>query len=157
MRHGEDNRRKCTDSPAGCHPIRSINAPTSIIPQFYSGCPSCRNPPGSEQAPNMLDCIPAWLTQSYIDAYIYNAHSGQTQGLNLSTVWLESLQRQFQLLHCSPATYRMHQRAAPITQMMPTSTTSIASTPGAYTALTTLSHRDLYSNAISGYSGRGET
>ena len=45
MRCGEDNRDKCADNPAGCHPIRSIDAPTSIIPKFYAGCPSCRNPP----------------------------------------------------------------------------------------------------------------
>jgi len=45
MRNGEDNRGKCTDNPAGCHIIRVIDAPTSINPQFYTGCPSCRNSP----------------------------------------------------------------------------------------------------------------
>ena len=42
---GEINRGKCTDNPAGRHPIRTTDAPTSIIPQFYAGFPSCRNPP----------------------------------------------------------------------------------------------------------------
>jgi len=45
MRHGEDNRGRCADNLAGRHSIWTINAPTSIIPQFYAGCPSCRNPP----------------------------------------------------------------------------------------------------------------
>jgi len=45
MKHGEDNRGKCTDNPAGFHPIRTIDAPTSIIPRFCAGCPSCRNLP----------------------------------------------------------------------------------------------------------------
>jgi len=31
MRHGEDNRGKCADNPAGCHPIWTINAPIFII------------------------------------------------------------------------------------------------------------------------------
>jgi len=31
MRHGEDNSGKCTDSPAGRHPIRTIDSRTSII------------------------------------------------------------------------------------------------------------------------------
>ena len=34
----------CADNPAGCHPIWTINAPTSIIPQFYAEYPFCRNP-----------------------------------------------------------------------------------------------------------------
>jgi len=42
---GEDNRGKCADNAAGCHPIWTIDAPNSIIPQFYAGCPSCCNPP----------------------------------------------------------------------------------------------------------------
>ena len=33
------NRGRCTDNPAGRHPIRTIDAPISIE------CPSCRNPP----------------------------------------------------------------------------------------------------------------
>ena len=33
MRRGEDNRGWCTNNPAGCHPIQTINAPTSIIPR----------------------------------------------------------------------------------------------------------------------------
>jgi len=37
MRRGEHNRGKCTDNPAGRHPIRTIDAPTFIIPS--------RNPP----------------------------------------------------------------------------------------------------------------
>jgi len=32
MRRGEDNRGKCTDNPAGRHPIWTIDAPTSVIP-----------------------------------------------------------------------------------------------------------------------------
>jgi len=45
MRCGEDTRGKCTNNPAGRHPIWTIDAPTSIIPQFYAGCAFCRNPP----------------------------------------------------------------------------------------------------------------
>jgi len=45
MRREEDNRGKCTDNPAGRHPIRTIDAPPPSSPQFYAGCPSCRNPP----------------------------------------------------------------------------------------------------------------
>jgi len=44
MRHGEDNRGMCTDNPVGRHPIRTIDAPTSIMPQFYARCPTCHNP-----------------------------------------------------------------------------------------------------------------
>jgi len=42
---GEDNRGRHTDSLAGSHPIRTINAPTSIIPTIFMLCPSFRNPP----------------------------------------------------------------------------------------------------------------
>ena len=34
-----------TDSPAGCHTIRTNRRPTSIIPHFYPGCSSFRNLP----------------------------------------------------------------------------------------------------------------
>jgi len=34
MRHGEDNRRKCTDNPAGHHPIQTIDAPPLSSPNF---------------------------------------------------------------------------------------------------------------------------
>jgi len=61
MRGGEDNIGNCTDNVAGYHPIRTIDAPTSIIPQFYAGFPSCRKPPGLGQAPNMPYCIPGGL------------------------------------------------------------------------------------------------
>jgi len=44
MRRGEDNRGKCADNPAGRHLIRTTDASTSIISQFYAGCPSCCNP-----------------------------------------------------------------------------------------------------------------
>ena len=36
MRDGEDNRGKCADNPAGRHPIRTIDAPTSIISPFFT-------------------------------------------------------------------------------------------------------------------------
>ena len=42
---GKDNRGRRTDNPSGRHPIRSIGAPTSIIPHFYAKCPFWRNPP----------------------------------------------------------------------------------------------------------------
>jgi len=38
-------RGKCVDNPAGRHPIRTIDAPIFIIPQFYASCPFCCNPP----------------------------------------------------------------------------------------------------------------
>jgi len=44
-RCGKDNRGKCADNPTGCHLIRTIDAPPPSSPQFYAGCPSCRNPP----------------------------------------------------------------------------------------------------------------
>jgi len=34
-----------TASPGGCHPIQTNGALTPIIPPFYTGCPSCCNPP----------------------------------------------------------------------------------------------------------------
>ena len=33
-----------TDNPAGCHSIRTNQRSTSLIPHFYTGCPSCCNP-----------------------------------------------------------------------------------------------------------------
>jgi len=62
MRRGEDNRGKCIDSPTGCHPVQTIDAPTSIIPppQFYAGCFTSATLsiyPGLELSPNMLDCL----------------------------------------------------------------------------------------------------
>jgi len=45
MSSGENNRGKCTDNPAGHHPIRTIDVPTSIIPPILCRMPSCRNPP----------------------------------------------------------------------------------------------------------------
>jgi len=36
---------EANDNPAGCHSIGTIEAPISVIPQFYAGCPSCRSPP----------------------------------------------------------------------------------------------------------------
>ena len=45
MQHEEDNRGKCADNPDRRHRIWTIDAPTSIIPQFHAGCPSCRNTP----------------------------------------------------------------------------------------------------------------
>jgi len=51
MRHGEDNRGKCTDNPAGCHPIWTIGASTFI--RIY---------PGLRQASNMLVAyLEAWF------------------------------------------------------------------------------------------------
>jgi len=41
----EYNRGKHTDHPARRHSIRTNQQPNSIIPHFYSKCPSCRNPP----------------------------------------------------------------------------------------------------------------
>jgi len=38
-------RGRCTDNPAGSHPIQTIGVPTSIIPTiFYAGCHFCQNP-----------------------------------------------------------------------------------------------------------------
>ena len=57
----EDKRGRHTDNPAGRHSIQTNQQPTSIIPHFYAGCPSYRNPPtlfwlgtGTKYAPNML-------------------------------------------------------------------------------------------------------
>jgi len=41
---GKDRGRH-TDNPSGCHPIRTIVAPISIIPPFYAECLFCCNPP----------------------------------------------------------------------------------------------------------------
>jgi len=61
----EDNTGRLTDHPDGRHSIRTNQWPISIIPHFYAGCPSCRNPPTlSWQAPNMLACIPSGVVQS---------------------------------------------------------------------------------------------
>jgi len=35
---------KCTDNPAGCHPIRTIDAPTSIIPRILHQMPFLSQP-----------------------------------------------------------------------------------------------------------------
>jgi len=48
--------------------IRTNQRPTSIIPHFYAGCPSCCNPPlypGLGQAPNMLACVPNGMVTSH--------------------------------------------------------------------------------------------
>jgi len=42
---GKDNTGRCTVNLAGCHPIQTIGAPTSIISHFYAECPFCLNPP----------------------------------------------------------------------------------------------------------------
>jgi len=42
---GKDNRDRCTNNPSGCHPIRTIGAPTSITPHFYAECTFSHNPP----------------------------------------------------------------------------------------------------------------
>jgi len=65
-RREEDNRGKCTDSPAAHHPIRIIDAPTSITPlPILRRMPFLPQPSpiyaGMGQAPNMLDCIPGGL------------------------------------------------------------------------------------------------
>jgi len=44
MRHGKDNRSKCADSPAGRHPMRTIDAPTSIIPPILRRMPFLMQP-----------------------------------------------------------------------------------------------------------------
>ena len=41
----EDNRGWHTDRPVGLHSIQTNQQPTSIIPHFDAGCPSCHNPP----------------------------------------------------------------------------------------------------------------
>ena len=41
----EDIRGRQTDNPAGRHSIQTDQRPTSFIPHFYTGCPSCCNPP----------------------------------------------------------------------------------------------------------------
>jgi len=41
----EDNKGRHTDNLAGCHSTQTNQQPISIIPHFYAGCPSCRNPP----------------------------------------------------------------------------------------------------------------
>jgi len=40
-----DNIGIHTDHPAGRHSIRTNQRPTSFIPHFYAGSPSCRKPP----------------------------------------------------------------------------------------------------------------
>jgi len=35
----------CAHNTAGCHPIRTIDAPSPLSPQFYARCPSCHNRP----------------------------------------------------------------------------------------------------------------
>ena len=61
---------RCNDNLAGCHPIRTIDAPTSIISIIFMphGLPVAMLPiyPGLEQAPIMLDCIPDDLVQHSI-------------------------------------------------------------------------------------------
>jgi len=44
MRRGEDNRGKCTDSPVGHHPIRTIHAPTSVVPPILCRMPFLSQP-----------------------------------------------------------------------------------------------------------------
>ena len=39
-----NKRGKHTGNPSGCHPIRTIDAPISIIPHFYAECRFCCNP-----------------------------------------------------------------------------------------------------------------
>jgi len=43
MVQGKINRGRHTDHPAGRHSIRTNQRPTSLIPHFYAGCPSCCN------------------------------------------------------------------------------------------------------------------
>jgi len=41
----EESRGRHTHNLVGRHSIRTNQRPTSLIPHFYAGCPSCRNPP----------------------------------------------------------------------------------------------------------------
>jgi len=43
-----DMRGRHTDNPNGHHSIRTNQRPTSLIPHFYIGRPSCRNPSSSQ-------------------------------------------------------------------------------------------------------------
>jgi len=54
MRCGEDNRGKCTDNPAGCHPIRTIDAPTSIIRPIIALCIPWKCSAELKETPSLL-------------------------------------------------------------------------------------------------------
>jgi len=57
-------RGKCADNPAGCHPVRTIDAPSpsshSFMPDPLS-VSTLQIYPGLGQAPDMLNCIPGGL------------------------------------------------------------------------------------------------
>jgi len=62
----KDNRGRRTNNAYGRNPIRTIGAPTSIIPHFYAECPFCATLltyPGLGQAPNNAGLHTCWLGQ----------------------------------------------------------------------------------------------
>jgi len=64
-----NNRGKCTDNPAGCHAIQTIDAPPPSSPNFTPNALLAATLPiypGLGQAPNMLDCIPGGLPATSI-------------------------------------------------------------------------------------------
>jgi len=66
-----DIRGRHTDNPAGRHSIRTNQRPTSIIPHFCAGCPSCRN------APNL-----SWLRAGTKYAGLHTQWRGSTNNEN---------------------------------------------------------------------------
>ena len=62
------NRGRHTDNLSGYHSIRANQRPTSSIPPFYAGCPSCRNPPnlsGLETGTKYAALQIQWLSLLY--------------------------------------------------------------------------------------------
>jgi len=77
MAQGEDNKGRLTDNLAVLHPIRTINAPTSIIPTIFmlEALPASALPvyPGLAQALSLLRCIRIGLVHYCSNCYIISA------------------------------------------------------------------------------------
>jgi len=82
----EDNRGRHTDNPAGCHPIRPNQRPTSIFPSIFTpdALPATTHPiyPGLGQAPNMLACIPSGFVSQWF---------GSLRCINCQNTWAATL------------------------------------------------------------------
>jgi len=74
MRRGEDNRGKCADNPTRRHPIRTIDAPISIIPPILRQMLLLPQPSqfilAWDRHQICLDCIPGGLISHIHYLYI---------------------------------------------------------------------------------------
>jgi len=72
---GKSNRGRCTDSPSGRHPIRTIGAPTFVIPPFLHQMPFQPQPSqfilAWDRRRMMLAYVVAWfVVYKYMHHYL---------------------------------------------------------------------------------------